>query len=266
MARNSPHPIPDGKIVIKRVLRAAGARPLSSAKPADKNKYAVKFADEMGLMIAEALAPRLPGTTSSSKRAARAERGSKQLDVNFSSASQGLALGVSLKSVHIREATSGKRYTHNMKRNEEELRIEASGYHKRQPFAVMIGVLFLPLDSCTDGKGDNSSSFGSWVRHLRPYCGRRDPHDDPDRFEKIFIGLYDPIGLTLRFFDVDSDPPKNARPSDSGALLAPDGRARRTMAFAEFLSSCHHQYLQRNALEFKWSDGTDDPLDEDELS
>ena len=40
-----------------------------------------------------------------------------------------------------------------MKRNEEELRIEASGYHKRQPYTVMIGVLFLPFDGADEKKG-----------------------------------------------------------------------------------------------------------------
>lgn len=229
----------------------------------EKNKYAVRFADEMGRAIAEALAPHLPGTASSAKRTAKAVRGSKQLDVNFSSPAVGLALGISLKSVHIREATGGKRYTHNMKRNEEELRIEASGYHKRQPYAVMVGVIFLPFDSCDDGKGDNSSSFGSWVRHLRPYSGRSDPHDDADRFEKIYIGLYDHGNPDLRFFDVDSDPPKNKRPREDGPPFENDGRARRTLTFKEFVDACNHLYLQRNSLEFKWDDGTDAPLTED---
>lgn len=262
MAKSAAAPVIDDTAVIKRVLAASGARPSSAASPSDKNSYAVKFAEEMGYVIAEALGPKLPGTTSSAKRTAKAERGSKQLDVNFSSTSLGLALGISLKSVHIREATGGKRYTHNMKRNEEELRIEASGYHKRQPYAVMVGVLFVPLDSCTDGKGDNSSSFGSWVRHLRPYCGRRDPQDDADRFEKLFIGLYDPLEFTLSFFDVDADPPKNSCPPTTGARYGADGRPRRTLSFAEFIDSCHHEYLQRNSLEFKWADGTDEPLTE----
>ena len=65
------------------------------------------------------------------------------MDINFSTPELWLALGISLKSVHLRDIKGAERYTHNMKRNEEELRIEASGYHKRQPYAVMIAVLFL---------------------------------------------------------------------------------------------------------------------------
>src|SRR5690606_27093015 len=147
-----------------------------------KNQYAVKFAEAMAEAFAEDLAPRMHGITATSKRSATSARGKKQLDVNFSTPASGLALGISLKSVHLREGMGARRYTHNLKRNEEELRIEASGYHKRQPYAVMIGVLFLPFDSCEDGRRDNPSSFGSWVRHLRPYAGRVGPKEEEDRF------------------------------------------------------------------------------------
>jgi hypothetical protein len=138
-----------------------------------------------------------------------------------------------------------------MKRNEEELRIEASGYHKRQPYAVMVAVLFLPLDSADDGKKDNPSSFGSWVRHLRPYTGREDPEDEIDKFEKIYIGLYEPDGSDLRFFDVQEAPPKNGRPAQ-------------TLSYRQFLGEVYHEYLRRNQAEFKWAEGDEEPLDVEE--
>lgn len=250
MAKRTTKKPPDGGQVIKRVLAAAEPRPTSSSSKEDKNKYAIRFADAMGPEIASALAHHLPGTECSPKRKSRSLRGAKQLDVNFSSPEMGLALGISLKSVHIREGTGSRRYTHNKKRNEEELRIEASGYHKRQPYAVMIGVLFLPIDSCDDAKNKNSSSFGSWVRHLRPYSGRSDPHDDADRFERLFIALYDPNGSDMQFFDVDSAPPKNGRP-------------RKTLAFGEFIDACHDAYVSRNSLAFSWDDGSEQSLDDE---
>jgi hypothetical protein len=135
-----------------------------------------------------------------------------------------------------------------MKRNEEELRIEASGYHKRQPYAVMVGVLFLPMDSCTDGRRDNSSSFGSFVRKLRPYAGRSGPHDDVDKFERIFVALYNPDGTELKFFDIQKAPPKNSKPKD-------------LITYDEFLDATFHEYLGRNSAEFEWAEGESDPLD-----
>jgi hypothetical protein len=238
----------NGPVVIEEVLRAAAPRPTSTDEVGKKTQYAVRFADQMAQYMAADLAPHFPDIEASTKRTAGSLRGKKQLDVNFSTPQLGLALGISLKSVHIRDIAGAERYTHNMKRNEEELRIEATGYHKRQPYAVMVGVLFLPMDSCEDGKKDNSSSFGSWVRHLRPYSGRVEADDDPDKFEKIYIALYDPRGTELLFFDVEWSPPKNGRPT----LLR---------TYIEFLDDIYLAYLKRNGAEFVWAEGDKEPLD-----
>jgi hypothetical protein len=197
--------------------------------------------------IAADLFDRLEDIAATTKRTARSVRGTKRLDINFSPPQLGLALGISLKSVHLRDVKSPHRYTHNKKRNEEELRIEASGYHKRQPYAVMVAVLFLPFDSADDGKRNNPSSFGSWVRHLRPYAARHDPDDDIDKFEKIYIGLYEADGSNLRFFDVEEAPPKNNRPTA-------------TLSYRQFLQDVYDTYLKRNEAEFKWADGDAEPL------
>ncbi|MEO9135252.1 MAG: hypothetical protein ABI316_01460, partial [Casimicrobiaceae bacterium] len=137
---------PKGRLVIAAVLLASNPRPNPGDTAHVKIQYAVRFADKMAEMIARDLAPNMSGIRATTKREASSVAGRKQIDVNFSTLDLGLALGVSLKSVHIREATSAQRYTHNMKRNEEELRVEASGYHRRQPYAVIVGVLFLPFD------------------------------------------------------------------------------------------------------------------------
>lgn len=237
-----------GVAVIREVLEKAAPRPERADAVGAKNQYAVRFADSMAQRIADDLFERLEDITASTKRTAGSVRGKKQLDINFSTPRLGLALGISLKSVHIRDVGGSGRYTHNMKRNEEELRIEASGYHKRQPYAVMIAVLFLPFDSTEDGKKDHPSSFGSWVRHLRPYSGRQEPDDEIDKFEKIYIALYQPDGSDLRFFDVQEAPPKNGRPIEA-------------LSYAEFLGDVYHEYLRRNHADFKWADGDEDPLE-----
>jgi hypothetical protein len=243
-------PAPD-LTVIQAVLKAAEPRPTRSDAVGTKNQYAVRFAEHMANRIAADLFERLENITASTKRTAGSVRGKKQLDINFSTPQLGLALGISLKSVHLRDVKGAERYTHNMKRNEEELRIEASGYHKRQPYAVMVAVLFLPFDSTDDGKRDNPSSFGSWVRHLRPYAGRQEPDDEIDKFEKIYIGLYEPDGSNLGFFDVEEAPPKNGRPAQ-------------TLNYREFLGEVYHAYLKRNAAEFRWAEGEEEPLEVEE--
>jgi hypothetical protein len=242
----------NGHPVLLEVLKAAAPRPDDASLPKERIAYAVRFADAMALRIASDLSARLEGIEATTKRSAGSLRGPKQLDVNFSTPQMGLALGISLKSVHLRDSGGAARYTHNMKRNEEELRIEASGYHKRQPYAVMVGVLFLPFDSCSDGKKDNPSSFGSFVRHLRPYCGRLGPQDDADKFERLFVGLYALDGSDLRFFDIQLAPPKNGKPINLAS-------------YSQFLDETYHAFLSRNAADFKWAEGESDPLHVAEL-
>jgi hypothetical protein len=172
-------PVAEGLSVLRGVLARARPRPSMDDSQNEKNKYAIRFADHIAQHIADGLRERLKGIEASTKRTAGSVKGPTQLDVNFSTTEVGLAIGISLKSIHLRDKGSGARYTHNMKRNEEELRIEASGYHKRQPYAVMVAVLFLPFNSCDDAKTKTgASSLGSWVRHLRPYAGRTAPDDD----------------------------------------------------------------------------------------
>jgi hypothetical protein len=241
----------DGKAVLHAVLEASSPRPDQSSPIDAKIQYAVRFADSMAEQIARHLADRLPTIAATTKRRAASVTSSKQLDINFSTPQHGLALGISLKSVHVRDRASAERYTHNMKRNEEELRIEAHGYHKRQPYAVMVALLFLPFDSCADAKRDNPSSFGSWVRKLRPYSGRTGPKDEEDLFEKIYIGLYQTDGSDLQFFDVQDAPPKQGRPA---SLLSYDA----------FLDAVYHAYLKRNQAEFRWADGNEEPIEVEE--
>lgn len=250
--------------VVAQVLNGAAPRPDPKSSQALKNSYAVRFADHFARAIADALKDRMPGIEANTARGAMSIRGSKQLDINFSTPQLGLAVGISLKSVHIREGGGAGRYTHNMKRNEEELRIEASGYHKRQPYAVMVAVLCLPFDCCDDAKTKRTpSSFGSWVRHLRPCVGRERPDDDPDLFERIYIALYRPDGSDLRFFDIRTAPPRNGLPRLDGPLTATGAPVEiplRALSYAEFLDAVHHAYLHRNALEFQWADGEEEPL------
>jgi hypothetical protein len=238
---------------LRDVLEAAAPRPPDvPAEPSqrhrlaeEKRTYATRFADKMAICIANGLRDRFPGvlpdeTGRGVESPAQSVRGPKKLDVNYSTPQLGLGIGISLKSVHFREK-SVRGYIHNMKRNDEELRTEASGYHQRQPYAVMIAVVFLPSDAYSDASERAPSSFGSWVKYLRPLAQRRAPHDDIARFERVFIGLYDRGGETMEFFDVETAPPRTGRPKN-------------LFSYFEFLDEIEKTYLRRNASDFEWAD------------
>ncbi|MEN6525150.1 MAG: hypothetical protein ABFD65_01520, partial [Candidatus Polarisedimenticolia bacterium] len=139
-------------------------------------------------------------------------------------------------------------YTKNYTRIDNELRAEAMDYHQRQPFAVMVGVVFLPADACDDGSPSESgapSSFGQAVRIFRCRARRADPHDDAELFERLFIGLYTAEGERrgdVAFFDVESAPPRIGRPHSSD-----------TLSFDELLQAIKGVYDERNNPAFEWA-------------
>ncbi len=199
----------------------------------------------MAICIADGLRDRFPGVLPDAdgrglESPAQSVRGPKKLDVNYSTPQMGLGFGISLKAVHFREKEK-RGYIRNMKRNDEELRSEARGYHQRQPYAVMVAVLFLPDDSCDDATGTHPSSFGAWVRCLRPLAQRQSAHDDIHRYERVFIALYSRDGSSMEFFDVTLAPPRRGRPTS-------------VLSYHQFLNEVERSFLQRNVAEFEWAD------------
>lgn len=252
---------------LQDVLDAAAPRPPDVAQSQDerhklaedKRTYATRFADKMAICIANGLRKRFPGVLPDEngrgvESQAQSVRGPKKLDVNYSTQQLGLGFGISLKAVHFREKER-RGYIHNRKRNDEELRSEASGYHQRQPYAVMIAVVFLPEDACDDASPRHSSSFGAWVKYLRPLAQRQSPHDDIDRYERVFIGLYSRDGATMEFFDVGLAPPKRGRPKS-------------LLNYTAFLDEVEKTFMKRNVADFEWADEngveTDEPPPDDE--
>jgi hypothetical protein len=247
-SRRSKPPVPSGQTVIRRVLErtrrdvdvartAAVAKGRKGKKFKEDLKFAIAFAKHMGLEVAQALDPDFPGIVSGEKPS-RAVRGMKRVDVKYSTAEAGLGLALSFKSVHAGEREAGKsRFIHNMKRNDEELRVEATGHHLRQPFAVMVAVVFLPFESCDDLP--KTSSFASWVKYLWPLKGRIEPEDPPDRYELVFMGLYARDGNELGFYEI------------GGAVGCPrKGRPKRLLTLAEFFSRIKQTYDTRNGRDF----------------
>lgn len=115
----------------------------------------------------------------------------------------------------------------------------------------MVAIVFLPDDSCLDGNEGGASSFGKWVKYLRPLAGRKNTGDDIARFEGVFIGLYDPlvpddssVGTGLAFFDVEEAPPKQGRPK---ALLDLHG----------LYSRIRKLFKERNHTDFQWAAESD---------
>jgi len=232
-------------------LTAIAPRPAATASSSAKKNYAEKMSREIATKVANGLRPQfsgiLPGPQGQGQESrARTSKGFKKLDVNYSTPELGLGLGVSIKTINFRDPGSN-RYTKNYSRVDNELRAEATDYHQRQPYAVLVGVLFLPADACDDGRAGSAepSSFGAAVRYFRNRANRHTPKDETDLFEGFFVGIYEPEGSAtegdVTFFDVRKPPPRQGRPP-----------ADMVIPFEGLIAEIRRIYDNRNDPPFEW--------------
>jgi len=236
---------------IRPALEAASAATGKDERARKKN-FAEKLSRELAQLFANALRPRFPGITPTAdgkqhERRTRSSKGVKKLDVNYSTPDLGLGLGVSIKTLNSIDEASG-RYTKNFTRIDNELRAEAKDYHERQPFAVMIAIVFLPSSACTDGSPATASSFGGAVQKFKHRAGRQQPRDEHELFERIFIACYDADGPSCGktwFFDVTIPPPRTGFPV-----------AASRVTFDALLDEISRTYENRNEPPDVWADAS----------
>lgn len=233
---------------LSKALEQAEPRPAGGTQSEKKN-YAERLSRATATVIANALRKDFPGITpdAEGKRQevpARTSKGLKKLDVNYSTSELGLGLGVSIKTINFPDPGSA-RYTKNFTRADNELRAEAKDYHERQPYAVLVGVVFLPIEACMDGK-TGASSFGQAIRIFRHRANRKNPKNEQELFERVFVAVYeyapDRRGEVV-FFDVLDTPPKRGVPKSPPAL-----------SFPQFVREIVKTYDSRNKPNFQWAD------------
>ena len=231
-------------------FRAAGPRPVGEDASArgDKKNYAERLSRNLATVFANLLRKDFAGITpdpsgGKQEAPARTAKGTKKLDVNYSTPELGLGLGVSIKTLNFRDAGTN-RYTKNYTRIDNELRAEAVDYHERQPWSVLVAGVFLPVDACDDHKGgESSSSFGQAVKIFRYRAGRTSPAARTELFERVYVGLYaldESDDWDVRFFDVMKDPPRGGRPSEAITL-------------ENVIAETTKVYDERNNPPFKWA-------------
>lgn len=229
-------------------LDAAEPKPQPDGLQADKKNYAQRLSNALAQTVADALRPHIPTITplpdgrEQESRVRVGGGGQKRLDVKATDPTLGLTLSVSIKTYSFQDyngrTKSLGRYTKNAVRNDHELRGEASVVHQRQPYAVLVGVMFLPVEAALDGRS-GPSSFAHHVATLRKRAGRgRRPvfiegvggrawmqvgGDDTryELFERVFIGLYESRGTRrghVRFVDVERPVPATGAPTEEASL------------------------------------------------
>jgi hypothetical protein len=175
-------------VALARVAPAASATPTTGAKR--------QYSDDLSRVFSEALEQSMqthfPSTFSGAGTGipAASASGIKSIDVAFNIEGLFLAVGLSVKVVGLPEQGHG--YTHNLKRLTEEWTLEAVNYHRYMPYAIVVGLVFLPEDCMTDRV--QVTSLSKALSTFAPYRGRLDHKDDLDLLEEIFVAVYKPDG------------------------------------------------------------------------
>jgi hypothetical protein len=170
---------------------------------AQKKNYAEALSRLLATRLASGLRPFFDGIMPDAlgrrqESKARTSKGYKKLDINYSTTELGLGLGISVKTLNFVDEKS-QRYTKNYTRIDNELRAEASDYHERQPYAVMVAVIFLPLNSCTDGKarrrasGELLTTASSFAQAVHIFRHRAGPHRADRCASQVREGFHSPI-------------------------------------------------------------------------
>lgn len=253
-------------------LRQAGPRPADDADRDLKKNYSERLSNVIAVLMAaklraagrfDTILPLPDGSGRETGSASGSNKKIKKTDVRYATSDTGLELLVSIKTLNFRDAKKDRatgrltlgRYTKNMVRNDHELRAEAMDHHERFPYAVLIGVFFIPIDACDDGTADKSS-FAHAVMTFRPRAGRAETSDPAAKFERFFIGLYDAAdgtGTQVGFFDVLASPPRRGRPP--WPTESPDpSRGEKLLTLDQLIAEIVREYGIRNRTYIRWAD------------
>ena len=170
-------------------------------------KVAVAIADELrhrGMREARPSGPGVVGTSGAERRLAGGI-GAKKVDVTWTTEESGLLLGISIKTINFRDGRS-KNFQKNLINRRGDMLGEALTLHRRFPYAVVAGFLFLDKDAKTDQTARRKSTFENAFPRLRLFTGRPDPAGRGEQFERLYLVLVDanPFRPVLECYEVSS--------------------------------------------------------------
>ena len=202
-------------------LKTLPVKPDDSASQAQKRRYS----ELMSAAIAPALGQELrergmkearpsgPGELgpSGAERRLAGGIGAKKVDVTWATEESGLLLGISVKTISFRDLGT-RNFQKNLTNRRGDMLIEAVTLHRRFPYAVLMGMLFLDKEARNDGTGKRRSTFENVFPRLRLFTGRSDPSGRDEQLERFYVLLVDanPFTPSLECFHVND--PSTALP------------------------------------------------------
>jgi hypothetical protein len=184
--------------LLDAALKSLPAKPEDTAPASVKKRYseqvsnavAPAFAEELrrrGLASARPAPPGVVGLSGAERRMAGAI-GAKKVDVTWATEESGLLLALSIKSINFRDNRTGN-FQKNLTNRRGDLLYEAVTLHRRFPYAVLGGFLFLDRGAASDDTGSRRSTFINADSRLRLFDGRNDPAGRDEQYERLYVVL-----------------------------------------------------------------------------
>ncbi len=175
-------------------------KPAEDASRAAKKRYSEQLSQALALAFAQCLrdkglkdarpAPHGILKDSGAERRMSGGIGAKRVDVTWATSESGLLLAVSIKTINSRDKKTGN-YQKNLINRRGDMLMEAVTLHRRFPYAVLCGFMFLDRAAASDGTARRQSTFDNAHTRLRLFTGRKDPADRDEQFERLYLVLFD---------------------------------------------------------------------------
>jgi hypothetical protein len=181
-------------------------KPGDNAKQPDKKRYSEEMSEVVAAAFAQALRNRnlretLPSATvlpakgggralqkRGSERRMSGGLGAMNVDVTWSTEESGLILSISVKTINFADLKTGN-YQKNLANRRGDMLFESTTLHRRFPYAVLAGFIFLAKGAATDQTGRRRSTFLNAHARLRMFTGRSDPAGRPEQYERLYLVL-----------------------------------------------------------------------------
>lgn len=186
--------------LLAAALKTLPSKPADDATRADKKAYseamsaciAVALGDELRSRGMKEARPAGPGDVSLSgaERRLAGGIGAKKVDVTWATEESGLLLGISIKTINFRDGRS-KNFQKNLTNRRGDMLAEALTLHRRFPYAIVTGFMFLDMGARSDQTLKRKSTFENAFPRLRLFTGREDPAGRDEQFERLYLVLVD---------------------------------------------------------------------------
>lgn len=179
-------------------LRELPDKPPDDSLPSKKKAYSEGMSNKLAEVFAEELhnrglkgaRPGSPGSVgiSGAERQMAGGIGAKKVDVTWATEESGLLFAASVKTINFKDNRTNN-YQKNLTNRRGDMLFEAVTLHRRFPYAVLGGFIFLDQGAGSDGTAKRRSTFDNAHQRLRLFTGRRDPAGRDEQYERLYVAL-----------------------------------------------------------------------------